>query len=470
MSDPETETFKTCRVPDFQVESTLNKLPSINENCIRHNDDTVRGPTFYKSLSNIFNDECTDNNEKILAITRCNKLKERTNSICRFDQAIARARSTLDIESSSSPIAWLHIPPSKSTTSREQTDSDFSYISEVKNYVVKILLCLEVLTLFKYFVRLPFLNLFFPKGAHNTHGSDGARKKFAVVLVCLLILSSVYGYYSALRGCNYVVSCVTWASRYLIIARLSGKLVTFFVDIGLIIMFRAITSYFNEIPWRVEINWRRLHVEFFIVSIAMATIHTVSHVLRIVNTVSPNWTYEIYFICTGGFLWLPLLSQYTPYFWLQFLKTFQLSANFFSFEYFLKWWFRRSHIELFKFIAFFYFTHCSGDIGPLAIYVVWKFCEFQYYQEVTDCIIRFKPSRKKHEYCELITTFANKMPDDFGYYCRINLLKTFACYTQVPLEDGYTTVFKIKKCMQTDILLNYIDERYSVAEGMIKSI
>ena len=104
-----------------------------------------------------------------------------------------------------------------------------------------------------------------------------------------------------------------------------------------------------------------------------------------------------------------------------------------------------------------YFFHASGDIGPLAVYIVWLFLETQFVLEVEECLVRFSPSKERYEYCELIVTYENKMPDEFGYYCRVCILDMFASYTQIPLEDGHTTLFKIKKCIQTDNLLSSLN-------------
>jgi hypothetical protein len=323
---------------------------------------------------------------------------------------------------------------------------------------------LELVTIFKYFIRYPFLDLFIPEGSP---GERRQKRTRAQAILCLLAMAVVYGIYVGLRYCNWDTTCLDFSWRFRVIARLSGKLVTFFTLVGLILMFRAITSYFHEIPWKIGVGWRRLHIDCFIIAMAFAICHTVAHGLRIVNTTSDEivWTYEYYFIATGAFLWVLFVSQYSSYFVLRFLQSFNLTKRFQSLEYVMKWWFRHSHMQMFKLVALFYFCHASGEISPFAVYIVWLFCEYQFQLDITDCTVRFSPSRKNYEYCELITTYTNKMPDEFGYYCRVHMLDTSSTYTQIPLEDGHTTVFKIKKSIQTDKLLGYVNSSYGPAEG-----
>ena len=380
----------------------------------------------------------------------------RQHSILKFDHNVFSHSKESD-----SSIAWLHIPRLEKTDSQEH--EKISCVEQTKSFVWTTAVVLELVTLFKYFIRFPILDLFLPKGAPG----ERRHKRFrAISILALLSLATVYACYVALRYCTWETDCFTWDWRFLVIAKLSGKLTTVFVLTGLLLMFRALTSYFHEIPWKVGVGWRRLHIDCFIIAMACAVSHTVAHSLRIVNTLSKNWSFEAYFLSTGVFLWLLLLSQYAPYFVLRFLQKFRLTSTCLSLQHGMKWWFRHSHMQLFKVFALFYFLHAAGDISPFVLYMVWLFCEYQFQLDVTDCTVRFTPSRQNYEYCELITTYTNKMPDEFGYYCRVYLLGTFSSCTQIPLEDGHTTIFKIKKSIQTDKLLEYVNTSYGAKEGL----
>ena len=322
-------------------------------------------------------------------------------------------------------------------------------------------MALEIATLYKYFVKFPILDLLAPDGAP---GVRKLKRYRALSLVTLITAATVYAFYVTLRSCAWQVSCFTWERRLGVLARLSGKLITFFVILGLILMFRALTSYFHEIPWKVNIGWRRMHIDCMIIAGAWTVVHIIAHSIRIASSAQPLWSYEIYFMVTGFVLTSLFLSQYTPYFVLRFLQIFKATST--ILQYGMKWWFRHSHKQFFKFIALLYFFHASGDISPFAIYVVWLFCEYQFQLDVTHCTVRFTPSRENYEYCELIATYTNKMPDEFGYYCRIYLLDTFATYTQIPLEDGHTTIFKIKKSIQADKLLEYVNATSPNLQGL----
>ena len=358
----------------------------------------------------------------------------------------------------SSNISYLYIPSGeKFKKFLKEKSSRLRYVQDI---FTSILTILEFFTLFKYCVRFPVLDLFIPRG---TPPQRQMKRLRALGLCFIAAMSLVYGYYQALRICEWNSSCVTMDLQYYVVAKLGSRLTTFFFVIGIILMFRAVTSYFNEIPWKVNIGWRRLHIECMIMAMASAVIHTVSHGLRTVHTLLPNWSYEYYFLATGCVLWCLFLSQYIQYFVLRLLERFKINNPWL--EKGMKWWFRHVHVMLFKFCAFVYYCH-SGEISPFALYMVWLFCEMQFQLEIVSCTVKFTPDRQNYEYCEIIPTYDNKIPDEFGYYCQICILDMGgASYTQIPLEDGHTAVFKIKNCILGDKLLDYVNASFPVSEG-----
>ena len=380
------------------------------------------------------------------------------NTIKQFDNAISLHNKDF------CTTAWLHIPPRHEVV--KESNENSSYLQQLKRTISKILIVFELVTLFKYFVRLPILNIFIPDGTPKERRYKRIR---ALSILGTCALAAIYGCYVVLRYCNWDPTCLSGDWQLRVLARLSGKLVTFFVIIGLVLTFRAITSYFHEISSKVGVGWRKLHIDCFIIAMVCAVVHTFAHTLRILRTFSNlvNWSYENYFICTGVVLWIIFMLQYMSYFVLRFIEKLQIANRCILLTYAMKWLFRHSHLQLFKVFALFYFFHASGDISPFAIYVVWLFCENQFQLQISDCTVRFTPCRQNYEYCEVITTYVNKIPDEFGYYCRVSLLNTFSCYTLIPLEDGRTAVFKIKKCVQSDKLLNYINESHNGTEGLI---
>ena len=315
---------------------------------------------------------------------------------------------------------------------------------------------------FQYFIRYPILNLLC---CCSSIERVRAAFKLALGIWCLIGLVITYGIFQALRGYGFDTSANLTESIFLIIARASGKLVIFFLLLGIVIVLRPVTSTLNEVPHQLlGFSWRRLHVDFFHLSMIFAIVHTIAHAFRIYyHTATP--AYEIYFLATGIVLWTLFGAQALPYFLLRAADNFPFLK---CWNKILKWWFRRSHILVWGLIAIAFPIHASGSMVTVGLFAMW-------YLMKDKSSLRIKNAwygqeyRQDGYYLTIEVEVETLVPDEFGYYCQIELIDLSAPYTMIPVnvsDDASTSssttsrmLFRIKKCALSERFLSALKDR-----------
>ena len=315
---------------------------------------------------------------------------------------------------------------------------------------------------FKYFFRYPILNLLC---CCSTIERVRTAFKLALAIWCLIGLVITYGIFQALRGYGFDTSANLTHSIFLIVARASGKLVSFFLLVGIVFVLRPVTSTLNEVPHQLlGFSWRRLHVDFFHLSTIFAVIHTIAHACRIYSHAT-TLVYEVYFLATGVVLWILFGAQTLPYFLLRAADSFPLLQ---CWNVHLKWWFRRSHILVWVLIALAFPIHASGSIVTIGLFAIWYLMKEKSSLRIKNAWFG-QERRQDGYYLTIEVEVETLVPDEYGYYCQIELMDLSAPYTMIPVNvsdddsaSSSTTsrmLFRIKKCALSERFLSVLKDR-----------
>ena len=316
--------------------------------------------------------------------------------------------------------------------------------------------------LFQYFIRYPILNMLC---CFSSIERVRAAFKLALAIWCIIGLVTTYGIFQALRGYGFDTSANLTQSIFLIVARASGKLVIFFLLLGIVIVLRPVTSTLNEVPHQLlGFSWRRLHVDFFHLSTIFAIIHTIAHAFRIYYHTA-TLVYEIYFLATGVVLWILFGAQTLPYFLLRAADSFPFLQ---CWNGILKWWFRRLHILVWGVIAVAFPIHASGSMVTVGLFAMWYLMKEKSSLRIKNAWYG-QERRQDGYYLTIEVEVETLVPDEYGYYCQIELMDLSAPYTMIPVNvsdddsaSSSTTsrmLFRIKKCALSERFLSALKDR-----------
>eukprot|EP01036_Dinobryon_divergens_P024694 gene24694-33165_t len=254
-----------------------------------------------------------------------------------------------------------------------------------------------------------------------------------LLLGCLILFVGAYGVFQAVRGFNWDFTRGFDKALYVVFAKASAALVTFFVTLGIVIVFPPVSSSLSEMPTQVLgfIKWRRLHADFFMLAMVCAASHTAFQVTRLVYYFSVP-AYEYYFIITGGLLWFLFGAQACHHVLLPLVSAPKESPPTAS-EKWLKWFFRRSHIRVWIMIAMVvYPIHSAGHITTIALVALWYAVREKSTLDKHFTTVSF--SATDSTLLVYVHTDTILVPNDFGYYCQLEVDGTgvSAPYTMIP--------------------------------------